>query len=76
VEETRPLIRVPGGLFSLAALVGVAAGLGAVGFRSLIATFTWIATGHTEFGQQGRIPSGHLPWLGPAFYVVIPVVGG
>jgi CIC family chloride channel protein len=51
VEETRPLIRVPGGLFSLAALVGVAAGLAAVGFRSLIATFTWIATGHTEFGQ-------------------------
>jgi CIC family chloride channel protein len=76
MEETRPLIRVPGGLFTLAALVGVAAGLGAVGFRSLIATFTWIATGHAEFGQQGRIPSGHLPWLGSAFYLVIPVVGG
>ena len=30
MEETRPLIRVPGGLFSLAALTGVAAGLAAV----------------------------------------------
>jgi chloride channel protein, CIC family len=56
--------------------VGVTAGLGAVGLRALIAAFTWAVTGHSEFGQQGRIPSGHLPWLGPALYVVIPMVGG
>jgi hypothetical protein len=44
-----------GGLFPLAMLVGVGAGLGAVAFRYLISSFTWLATGHTEFGQQGRI---------------------
>ncbi|HEX4787461.1 MAG TPA: chloride channel protein [Actinospica sp.] len=65
-----------GGLFLLAVLVGVGAGLGAVAFRYLISTFTWLATGHTEFGQQGRISSDHLPWLGVAFFVVVPVVGG
>jgi CIC family chloride channel protein len=54
----------------------VGAGLGAVAFRYLISTFTWIATGHSQFGQQGRIPGGHSSWPGPAFFVVIPVVGG
>jgi CIC family chloride channel protein len=64
------------GLFAVALLVGVGAGLGAVAFRYLIFGFTWLATGHTEFGQQGRVASTHLPWLGVAFFVVIPVVGG
>ena len=65
-----------GGLFVLALAVGGGAGLGAVVFRYLIVGFTWLATGHAAFGQQGRIGSAHLPWLGPAFFVVIPVVGG
>ena len=51
-------------------------GLGAVAFRYLIYFFTWLATGHVQFGQQGRVPSTHLPWLGLAFFVVIPVIGG
>ncbi|HWG15951.1 MAG TPA: chloride channel protein, partial [Streptosporangiaceae bacterium] len=57
-------------------LVGVGAGLGAVGFRYLIYFFTWLATGHDEFGQQGYAGSSHLPWLGLGFFVVIPVIGG
>src|ERR1700759_2418542 len=65
-----------GGLFLLALGVGAGAGLGAVAFRYLINFFPWLATGHDEFGQQGRVASGHLPWLGPAFFVVIPVIGG
>jgi chloride channel protein, CIC family len=65
-----------GGMFLLALLAGAGAGLGAVGFRYLIYFITWLATGHVEFGQQGRVPSAHLPWLGLAFYVVIPVIGG
>ena len=65
-----------GGLFILAVLVGVGSGLGAVVFRYLISTFTWLATGYTQFGQQGRISSARLPWLGPGFFVLIPVVGG
>ena len=64
------------GLFLLALVAGVGSGLGAVAFRYLISAFTWLATGHTAFGQQGRVPSAHLPWLGLAFFVVIPAVGG
>ena len=65
-----------GGLFSIAAVVGAAAGLGAVAFRYLIYFFTWLATGHVQFGQQGYTGSSHLPWLGLGFFVVIPVIGG
>jgi chloride channel protein, CIC family len=65
-----------GGLFLLALLVGAGAGLGAVAFRYLIYLFTWLATGHDEFGQQGYVGSAHLPGLGLGFFVVIPVIGG
>jgi chloride channel protein, CIC family len=65
-----------GGLFVLALVVGAGSGLGAVVFRYLIYFFTWLATGHVAFGQQGRVDSLHLPWLGLAFFVVIPVIGG
>ena len=65
-----------GGLFLLALLVGAGSGLGAVAFRYLIYFFTWAATGHSQFGQQGRVGSAHLPWLGLGFLVVIPVIGG
>ena len=65
-----------GGLFLLALLIGAGSGLGAVAFRYLISFFTWLATGHAEFGQAGRVPSGHLPWLGLAFFVLIPAIGG
>src|SRR6201985_1260737 len=65
-----------GGMFLLALLVGAGAGLGAVVFRYLVYFFTWLATGHSEFGQAGHAGSGHLPWLGLGFFVVIPVIGG
>ncbi len=65
-----------GGLFLLALLTGAGSGLGAVAFRYLISFFTWLATGHSQFGQQGRIGSGHLPWLGLAFFALIPAIGG
>ena len=70
------LRRSRGGLFAIALVVGAGSGLGAVGFRYLIYFFTWLATGHVQFGQQGRVPSAHFPWLGLGFFVVIPVVGG
>jgi len=64
------------GLFVIAVLVGGGSGLGAVVFRYLIYFFTWLATGHSQFGQQGYVGSSHLPWLGLGFFVLIPVVGG
>ena len=64
------------GLFPVAVLVGAGSGLGAVVFRYLIYFFTWLATGHGQFGQGGYTGSSHLPWLGLGFFVVIPVVGG
>jgi chloride channel protein, CIC family len=64
------------GLFVIAVLIGAGSGLGAVVFRYLIYFFTWLATGHSQFGQDGYVGSSHLPWLGPAFLAVIPVVGG
>ena len=64
------------GLFVIALLVGAGSGLGAVVFRYLIYFFTWLATGHSEFGQAGYVGSSHLPWLGLGFFVVIPVIGG
>ncbi len=50
--------------------------MGAVVFRYLIYFFTWLATGHFQFGQAGYTGSSHLPWLGLAFFVFIPVIGG
>jgi CIC family chloride channel protein len=64
------------GMFLLALLVGVGAGLGAVVFRYLINFVTWLATGHSQFGQAGYVGSSHLPWLGLGFFVVIPAIGG
>jgi chloride channel protein, CIC family len=65
-----------GGLFLLALLAGAGSGLGAVVFRYLIYFFTWLATGHSQFGQQGYTGSAHLPWLGLGFFVLIPAIGG
>ncbi len=64
------------GLVVVALLVGGGAGLAAVGFRELVYAVTWIATGHEQFGQQGRVASAHLAWLGIGFFLVIPVLGG
>jgi chloride channel protein, CIC family len=64
------------GLFVIALLVGVGSGLGAVVFRYLIYFCTWLATGHSQFGQQGYASSSHLSFLGLGFFVVIPVIGG
>jgi chloride channel protein, CIC family len=64
------------GLFVIAVIVGAGSGLGAVVFRYLIYFFTWLATGHDQFGQGGYVGSAHLPWLGLAFFVLIPAVGG
>ena len=64
------------GLIAMALLVGAAAGLGAAVFRELIYLVTWLFTGHQTFGQQGHAASGHLPFLGVWFVLVVPVIAG
>ena len=64
------------GLAIMALVVGVGAGFGAVAFRWLILSITWLATGYREFGQQGRVPSLHFPGLGIWFLLLIPIIGG
>ncbi len=64
------------GLVVMALVVGAGAGLGAAVFREMIFGSTWLATGYTQFGQQGHAPSLHLPSLGIFFVLVVPVVGG
>ena len=65
-----------GGLFTIALVVGAGSGLASIAFRYLIYFFTWLATGHVQFGQQGRVGSAHFPGLGLGFFIVIPVIGG
>ena len=64
------------GLAVMALVVGAGAGLGAAVFRWFIFAFTWLATGHREFGQQGHVPSLHMPWLGIWFVLIVPLLGG
>jgi chloride channel protein, CIC family len=64
------------GLFAMALSIGFGAGLGAFVFRKLIVGFTWLFTGVEDFGVNGRVPSHHLPWLGPWFMLVTPILGG
>jgi len=64
------------GLFSMAIAIGLGAGAGAYVFRRLIVEFTWIFTGAEDYGAAGRVASPHLPWLGPAFMLLTPVLGG
>ncbi len=64
------------GLVVMALIVGAGAGIGAAAFRELIFFFTWLVTGHQQFGQQGHAPSLHLRFLGIWFVLVVPVIGG
>ncbi|MGH7691462.1 MAG: chloride channel protein [Candidatus Dormibacteria bacterium] len=71
-----PLRTSRGGLFLTALAVGVGAGAGAVVFRYLIFLFTFLVTGHPNYGQAGRVSSPHLPGLGFWFILLAPAVGG
>lgn len=66
----------PSSLVPLAVAVGALTGLGAVGFRWLITTFTRMFTGYDDYSGLGRVPSAHWPWLGVWFLLLAPVVAG
>ena len=57
-------------------LVGAGAGVGAIIFRWLILTFTRLFTGYDDYSDVGHAPNPHVPWLGPYFVVLAPVVAG
>ncbi|MFJ7270957.1 chloride channel protein [Streptomyces sp. NPDC099050] len=59
-----------------AVLVGAGAGLGAVGFRWLIEVFTKALSGHDDYSAAGHADNPYVPWLGPYFVLLAPVVAG
>lgn len=60
----------------MAFVIGLGAGAGAFAFRKLITFFTWLFVGQLDYGLPGRVPSDHLPALGPWFLLITPIVGG
>jgi chloride channel protein, CIC family len=60
----------------LALLVGVGAGVGAVGFRYMILGFTYLFSGHRDYSSVGHAANPLVPGLGMWFVVAAPVLGG
>ncbi|XIG72848.1 chloride channel protein (plasmid) [Streptomyces sp. SGAir0957] len=60
----------------LAVLVGAGAGLGSIVFRWCIQIFTRLFSGHADYAAAPGSGNPHLPWLGPFFVLLVPVVGG
>jgi CIC family chloride channel protein len=72
-----PMLReAKGGLLVLALVVGSGAGLGAIAFRWLIQTFTRVLSGYADYSAVGHAANPHVPWLGPWFVLVAPVLAG
>ena len=63
-------------LLALALLVGLGAGFGAVLFRFMIEGLTQVFSGHADYAAAGHAPNPLVPWLGPFFVVLTPVVAG
>ena len=64
------------GLLVLCGLVGLVAGLGAVGFRYLIYGFTLLFSGHRDYSATPHAANPLVPGLGMWFVLLAPVVGG
>ena len=45
-------------------------------FRWLIESFTRLLSGHADYSAAGRASNHFVPWLGPWFVVLAPVVAG
>ncbi|WP_338785212.1 chloride channel protein [Streptomyces sp. DG1A-41] len=60
----------------LALVIGAGAGLGSIVFRWCITTFTRLFTGHEDYAASPGAGHPHLPWLGPYFVLLAPVIGG
>ncbi|MEU2771743.1 chloride channel protein [Streptomyces sp. NPDC007162] len=61
---------------ALAVAVGAGAGAGSIVFRWCIKTFTRLFSGHADYAAFPGAVNPHVPWLGPYFVLLAPVVGG
>ncbi|WP_179023624.1 chloride channel protein [Streptomyces sp. IMTB 2501] len=61
---------------ALAVVVGAGAGAGSVVFRWCITTFTRLLSGHNDYSASPGQSNPHVPWLGPYFVLLAPVIGG
>ncbi|MBC9729211.1 chloride channel protein [Streptomyces sp. TRM68367] len=61
---------------ALALVVGAGAGAGSVVFRWCITTFTRLLSGHADYAASPGTGNPHVPWLGPYFVLLAPVIGG
>ncbi|MFF9391641.1 chloride channel protein [Streptomyces griseoluteus] len=59
-----------------AVLVGAGAGAGSVVFRWCIDVFTKALSGHPDYAGAAGASNPHVPWLGPYFVLLAPVLGG
>ncbi|MGW4890162.1 chloride channel protein, partial [Streptomyces murinus] len=60
----------------LAVVVGAGAGVGSIVFRWCIQAFTRLLSGHSDYAASPGAANPHVPWLGPYFVLLAPVVGG
>ncbi len=66
-----------GRLLFMAVVVGAGVGFAAVAFRWLVAAATVVFTGTVDYSAtQGHPANPWLPWLGGAFVILAPAVGG
>lgn len=73
----RRVLATPAPLIAAALVVGAGAGLAAVVFRWLVQTATLIFTGTTDYAATTGHPANPwVPWLGGAFVILAPAVGG
>lgn len=66
----------PWGLMALAVVIGAGAGVGSIVFRWCLTTFTHIFSGHSDYAAAPGASNPHVPWLGPYFVLLAPVLGG
>ena len=64
------------GLLALSLLVGLGAGLGSVAFRYMITGGTSALTGFADYAGHGHAANPRIPWLGPWFVLIAPVIAG
>ncbi|MFI2644307.1 chloride channel protein [Streptomyces sp. NPDC018610] len=60
----------------LAVVIGAGAGAGSIVFRWCITTFTHLFSGHADYAADPGSGNPHVPWLGPSFVILAPVIGG